>query len=588
MENQIETIKNKIDIVELIGSFITLKKAGRNYKAICPFHQEKTPSFIVSPERQLWHCFGSCGEGGDIFKFLMRFENISFTEALRELADKAGVRLKHVAYQEEIDRRRDRLFSINNWAANYFHYILQESGVGKNCRRYLLEDRKIKTAVIKKFGLGYAPSSWDSLLKFLSKKGFRREEILAAGLLVNNDQGKIYDRFRGRLIFPLKDVRGRVVGFSGRTIINDTGAKYINTPETLIYHKRETLFGIDVAKDAIKRSNNALLVEGEFDMITPYQNGIENVVAIKGSAVTQEQLLLLKRYVERIDLALDADPAGIQAIKRAIPLAEAVNIEIGVVNFSFAKDPDEAVHKDPLQFKKLVASPQAIYDFIIDTAHEQYSDKDAHGKKKISEEAIPLIRGIKNPVIQSHYINKLARVLEVSVESVTKLLRQFPTRITAEKRSLPLPSKTAVDRKTILDKHILSLMFQSKTPYQFAEEMLTIIKINDISTPSYRQTIEAFLQWQIAHPEIFDFSGFSQSLTAHLRSVTDEIFMYASTLETPGKTEIIRTIREIKRLSLKGQIEATLSQEKPDVLKDQAIISLNNQLREVEKSLSAL
>src|SRR3989339_520432 len=265
MENQIEEIKKKIDIIEFIGSFITLKKTGRNFKANCPFHQEKTPSFIVSPERQIWHCFGGCGDGGDIVKFLMKWENITFIEALKELAQKAGVSLKNISFEDKIWRKRERYFNMNNLTAEFFEYLLNKTKFGEKGIDYL-KNRSIKLATVKKFQLGYAPSSWDSLRLFLKKKKFEEEEIYENGLLVKSEGGSYYDRFRGRLMFPIKDSRDFIIGFSGRSLDEkDKQAKYINTPETPIYHKRETLFGINLAKETIKKDKNAYIVEGEFD-----------------------------------------------------------------------------------------------------------------------------------------------------------------------------------------------------------------------------------------------------------------------------------------------------------------------------------
>ena len=295
MENPIEEIKKKIDIVEFIGSFITLKKAGRNYKAVCPFHQEKTPSFVISPERGIWHCFGACGEGGDVIKFLMKWENITFIEALRELAKKTGVKLNKISFEDKIWQKKEKYLGMNQIAGEFFHYILKKTAFGKKASQYL-KNRALNQSIIDKFQLGYSPSSWDSLKLFLKKKKYEEEEIMENGLLIRSERGSYYDRFRGRLMFPLKDGRNNILGFSGRILDEkEKEAKYINTPETPIYHKRETLFGINLAKEEIKKKQNAFIVEGEFDMIIPYQFGFSNFVAVKGTALTNEQLMLLKQ-----------------------------------------------------------------------------------------------------------------------------------------------------------------------------------------------------------------------------------------------------------------------------------------------------
>ncbi|MFA6533509.1 MAG: DNA primase, partial [Patescibacteria group bacterium] len=299
MENQIEEIKQKIDIVEFIGGFITLKKAGRNFKAVCPFHQEKSPSFVISPERGIWHCFGACGEGGDVIKFLMKWENITFIEALKELAKKTGVKLtlNKISFEDKIWQKKERFIGMNLLASEFFHYILNKTDFGKKASSYL-KTRLLNQSIIDKFELGYSPSSWDSLKLFLKKKKYEEEEMFENGLVIKSERGSYYDRFRGRLMFPLKDSRGNVLGFSGRILSggNEKEAKYVNTPETPIYHKRECLFGINLALEEIKKQKNVYIVEGELDMITPFQHGYSNFVAVKGTALTIEQLKLLKRY----------------------------------------------------------------------------------------------------------------------------------------------------------------------------------------------------------------------------------------------------------------------------------------------------
>lgn len=343
MSNQVEDIKQRIDIVEYIGRYVDLKKSGRNFKGICPFHQEKSPSFVVSPDRQIWHCFGTCGVGGDVISFLMKWENLSFYEALKELADSVGIKLDDVQYDDKQFARKQKLYEINLQALKFYSYLLQETKFGDKAREYL-ENRGTNEKIIKTFELGYAPSSWDSLIKYLQKKGHSVGDIIDTGLALPGRSGKPYDRFRHRLMFPLKDAKGNVVGFSGRLLDPDKKeAKYVNTPETEIYHKRENLFGIHLVKDDIRKSENVYVVEGEFDMITPFQHGISNIVAIKGAAFTDEQLGILKRYTKRITLALDMDEAGVEAMKRGIRSAEKQDFEIYVAQFTHGKDPDESL-----------------------------------------------------------------------------------------------------------------------------------------------------------------------------------------------------------------------------------------------------
>ena len=495
MDNQIEEIKRKIDIVEFVGGFITLKKAGRNFKAVCPFHQEKSPSFVVSPERGIWHCFGACGEGGDVIKFLMKWENITFIEALKELAKKTGVKLtlNKISFEDKIWQKKERYLGMNQLAGEFFHYILNKTNFGKKASQYL-KDRLLNQSIIDKFGLGYSPSSWDSLKLFLKKKKYEEEEIMENGLLVKSERGSYYDRFRGRLMFPLKDSRSNILGFSGRILDKEAKeAKYINTPETPIYHKRETLFGINLASEEIKKQKNVFIVEGELDVITPYQHGFSNFVAIKGTALTFEQLKMLKRYTDKITLMMDADPAGIESIKRGIDEAEKFDFEIRVVTIDYAKDPDEALKKDPNKFKKLISKPVPIYDFLIETAQKKYPEESAFSRKKIGEEVIPMIEKISNPIVRTFYLKKLAGILGVSeavIENLINQLKRKKKQLSLNKMKYNKPVEDS--RELTIDKYILSVVFQSEDPKEIHQSFFNVLKPEYFLHPSYEKISRYF------------------------------------------------------------------------------------------------
>ncbi|MDH7476710.1 MAG: toprim domain-containing protein, partial [Microgenomates group bacterium] len=387
------------------------------------------------------------------------------------------------------------------------------------------------------------------------------------------------------------DNEGNIIGFSGRLIDNsDKTAKYINTPETLIYHKRETLFGIDLAKEAIKKQGQAVLVEGEFDVITPYQIGLENFVAIKGSAVTREQLMLLKRYTNKIILALDVDAAGEEAVKRGIEEAESLDFEIDVLTFDFAKDPDEAIRKDEKLFKKALKNPMPIYDFIIDKAIKKNPEKDPFSKKRIADEAIIYIEKIKNPIVQSHYIKKLAVLLDVAEKSIETLIK----RIRQEKRykqSFKVFRKKAeeIDREIILQKYLLSLIFQNKNPYNFCEKIFKIISIEDLAIPSYIKIIDRFLTHQKKFSDNFEANKFVLRLEPELRPVFDEIFLFASIEPDFEDTKVEKLVYELKKLSLKRNITRLLKEEEPKKDNTEEILrNLNRQLKEVEKKIATL
>lgn len=587
MESSIEEIKKKIDIVEFIGSYIQLKKTGRNFKAVCPFHNEKTASFVVSSERQIWHCFGSCGDGGDAIKFLMKWEGVTFFEALQELSEKYGVKLKKIGFEDKEWQKKQKLLEINSFACEYFEYLLHNTKFGEKARNYL-EERGINLQTIKKFQIGYAPSSWDSLTNFLIKKNYQKEDVFITGLTVKGDRGSYYDRFRGRIMFPIKDPRGNVIGFSGRLL--DAGAKeakYINTPETPVYHKRESLYGINLAKEAIKKQGNVLLVEGEFDVISPNQNGIEYIVAIKGSAVTKEQFQLLKRYTQKITLALDIDEAGEEAIKRAIDEGEDLELDINVIHFENGKDPDEAVRTDPAAFKKALEKPIPIYDFIIQFSQKKNPGSDAFSRRKIGNEIIPFLLKMKNPIVQSYYIKKTASLLDVSESSIEESLRKERFKIKSKKTfTIKKDDSKSDTRPDILQKYLVSLMFQSEDPYDLSDKIFTQLQVDDFVMPSVKKICNLFLKYKAQNPKKFDLESFANELQNELRVVFDEIYLIGSGEWGFEGIKIDKLIGEIKRYSLKKKISELLQTEGIDSqTKEKELLMLSESLKEVEKRL---
>ena len=589
MENAIEEIKKKIDIVDFINSFTPLKKTGRNFKGLCPFHQERTPSFVVSPDRQIWHCFGACQEGGDLIKFLMKWENITFIEALRELAEKAGIKLAKISFEDKFYKKKERFIAINTLSAEFFEYILNKTHFGEKARQYL-KQRSIEARISKKFQLGYAPLSWDSLGNFLKKKKYSDNEILESGLSVRGKLGNPYDRFRGRLIFPIKDTRGNVIGFSGRTLDESAkDAKYINSPETFLYHKRETLFGINLAKDAVKKANNIFLVEGEFDVISPYQLGIENIAAVKGSALTREQLMYLKRLTNKITLVFDSDKAGEEAMRKGIEEAESLDFDVFIVNFDFAKDPDEAVRKDPIAFKQAIKNSMPFYDFIVENSQKKFPLESPYGKKQFAEDVAGFIEKIKNPVVRSHYIKKIASILTVSETSIEALIRNLKRKKT-QRFTVAINKKSANEliREVIIQKYLLSIIFQNENPYQYAENIFKIFNLEDFSIPSYQKICRLFLQNKERNKQ-FNLDEFIKSLPAELSTTFDELYLFASTEIEVKNEKIEKLIFEVKRFRLKREITQLLSSESSEEKEiKERLKSINQELSEVEKKIMTL
>lgn len=420
-----EIVKSKVDIVEVISSYVPLKKAGRNFTGLCPFHTEKTPSFMVSAERQSFKCFG-CGESGDVFTFLEKLESWDFRETLQELAKRTGVKLKEFAPTEKT-KTRDKLVEVNKMVARFWQHLLLNHKAGEAARKYL-DGRGIAREMWEKFGLGFAPDGWDNSLKFLTKRGFSLADCASAGIILSRGgrSNSFYDRFRSRLMFPIADARGQIMGFSARVIGQEqkTEPKYINTPQTEIFSKGSLLFGLNVAKDEIRKKNEAVLVEGEFDVIAASQAGVGNVVASKGTALTEMQVGLLARLCENVALCFDSDLAGDAASRRGIELMDERGLNVKVVKLGKFKDPDEFVRADATGFKKAILAAHNIYDYFIESATARFDATTAVGKKKIGQELIGLIAKITDDLVRAHYIAKLARVLDLEVnlvaEAVTK------------------------------------------------------------------------------------------------------------------------------------------------------------------------
>ncbi|MBU2052164.1 DNA primase [Patescibacteria group bacterium] len=456
--DQIEEVRRKTDIVQLISEAVTLKKAGRNFRALCPFHEEKTPSFMVSPERQMFKCFG-CQKGGDAFKFVMERERLEFGETLRLLADRAGVQLKE--YRPGPDQQiKEKLLEINHLASEFYHFLLTEHKLGKPALDYLLK-RGITKSSIKTFKLGFAADEWESLRRYLTKKkNYQDEDLERAGLVIKGQKG-FYDRFRARIMFPLFDHRNRVVGFSGRVLASETKeAKYVNSPETLLYHKSEVLYGLETTKEAIKKANKAVVTEGELDAISSYQAGVTNVVAIKGSALTIEQIDLLKRFCEHLVLALDMDTAGDAASRRGIELAEAKGLNVRVIRLAYGKDPDECAQHSARLWKDSVKAAVPVYDFYIESAKKRFGVATPEGKRQISDELSPLLSRISNQVIKAHYVKKLAGVLGVSEDAVSQeVSKKFTPRASSEAEPTRKP-ETSQTRQERLEQYLLSLILQ--------------------------------------------------------------------------------------------------------------------------------
>lgn len=456
----IDEVKQRLDIVEVIGEYAKLTKSGRNFRALCPFHSEKNPSFYVYPERQSWHCFGACATGGDVFAFVMKQQGIDFGEALRRLAQRTGVVIpERVERQAERDEQ-ERLYQINAAAALYFQDRLLNSSAGKQARDYLSK-RSISSETITDFQLGYSPNSREALKKHLMEQGYTYEERLNAGLLYEEETGQTRDHFRNKLMFPIFDARGRVAGFGAR-VLDDSLPKYINSPQTPVFDKSGSLYGINLAAAAIRQQDVAVIVEGYMDVLTAHQNGFNNVVASMGIAVTEKQVNALKKLTKNLVLALDADTAGAEAMLRCVDYENTLNAEIKVMVMPSSQDPDDVIKEDPTKWQYLYKEALPIVDYTFNMAIATLDLTSAQDKSLAAERLLPVIAQIKDPVRQAHYLQKLARLVKVNERALETELRRLKTG-TARKRTGALEVETPALRPLFaspLEADCLTLLLQ--------------------------------------------------------------------------------------------------------------------------------
>ena len=421
-------IKERLAIMDIVSPYVKLHRAGKSLVGLCPFHKEKSPSFHVSPERGTWHCFG-CGEGGDGFSFIEKVEGVDFRGALKILAEKAGVTIEYSGGGNREDTsKKDRLRAVMNRASEWFAMHLKDSPAHDYAKKRGLTDE-----TIKEWGLGFAPDAWRALLEAMTAEGFTIEELLSAGLIKEADgkPGTYYDRFRNRLLFPIRDVAGRVVAFTGRALSADDLAKYLNSPETELYHKSEILFGMDRAKDVVRTRGFTCLVEGQLDVLLAHQAGFANVVALSGTALSEKHLTLMKRYSDNLMLVLDADPAGLKATARSAELALRQGIRVKAARLPKGQDPADLITEDAQEFKKRIVAAKPIVEFFLAELAE--AERDPHQLLRKAESIVlPLIAAIPSPMEREHFIQIAAQALGLSGEAVRESLRRVPTSAAAQ------------------------------------------------------------------------------------------------------------------------------------------------------------
>jgi DNA primase len=488
----VDEIKARLDLVDVVSERVSLRKSGRSYKGLCPFHAENTPSFFVFPETQTWHCFGACGTGGDVFSFVMKLENLDFTEALRLLAQRAGVELSPAQPRDtERQQQVDKLFEINAAAAAYYRDLLLHADGAEGARAYAAA-RGLSAETMNTFGLGFAPGAWRAVSNHLLERGYTRHDLLEAGLIIERDDGGFYDRFRDRLMIPIRDPRGRVIGFGGR-ILGEGQPKYLNSPQSPLFNKSHVLFGLDLAKGAIRAQGEAVIVEGYMDVMQAHQAGFGNVVATMGTALTEHQLDVLKRMTKRYVLALDPDAAGDQGTLRGLTVARQtldretvpvptakgwiryesrLDADIRIATLPQGKDPDDLIREAPDHWRALIEASEPIVDYYFQVATSDLDLGEAKGKSEAVRRLAAVISEIRDEVERTHYVQKLARMIRVDETTARRQLRSSA------------PASTRRDRPREAE--------PSRVPLVFALEEYCLAVL--LRCPEYLERVDAILR----------------------------------------------------------------------------------------------
>ena len=495
-------IKAKLPVADVVGETVALKRAGTIHKGLCPFHAEKTPSFIVTPERETWHCFG-CGEHGDIFTFVMRRDGLDFREALSRLAERAGVELSARSAGE--DRRRKRLREALEAAIAWYREVLLQARQAERARAYL-EERGLSAATQERFGIGYAPNTWEALSKRLRSKGFTDAELTDAGIASPSTRGGVYDRFRGRIIIPIRDASGRAIGLGGRILPEAEGPKYLNSPATALFDKSRTLYGIDLAKGAIRREKLGVIVEGYTDVMAAHQAGFENVVASLGTALTAGQVELANRYADAVALAYDVDLAGEAATQRGLleELGPVVS-KVRVIRIPAGKDPDELIRTDPDGWRAAVEAAEELLPYFMQRAASEVDMRQPHGRSTYTRRMLDLLRRIPDRVERDSYVPRLAQLAGIDErilrDELSRGPRSMPVRpVSTEAVMEEGPRLTPLERETLtlllIDPLLAAEHAAAQPPLPLRDESARALWAAwgaAVTAPGVRPELEAFV-----------------------------------------------------------------------------------------------
>lgn len=546
--DQVADIKSRISIEDLVAQYIPLKKSGRQFKALCPFHKERTPSFYVSPERGMAYCFG-CRKGGDHFAFIQEIEGLDFRGALQFLAEKAGVQLAPLPKEaRQAKSQRDRLIEIHEHAVRFFEQQLHEIDEGEKIQSYIKE-RGLSEETVRSARLGFAPAKGNALYTYLLERDFTRDEIVASGLAFARDteQGSMLDRFRNRLIFPITNLTGQVCAFGGRAIEKGDEPKYLNSPETPIYHKSAILYGLSQARPAIRETNKVIIVEGYMDALSSAQAGYHNVVACSGTALTELQLRTLKRFTNHVILALDRDSAGKLATLRSLELGLTEELSLAVAVWDGpAKDPDDCIRQSPEVFEASIKNPQDVFAYLLSAFEAQYGTQSPTAKKEIVEALLPFFTHVKSPMLLDAWMKECTNRLGVSPSALYDEFKRYTgkqKRVATPAKFAPAPTgqeSQSIQNQLSLDEYFLGLLLTYKEAYSL---VFQLISINDFSD-SELQNIYRFITTQYNPSSVKHILSPSEENRANILTIAVE----STTAEMPWaatKNEILEALSGI-------------------------------------------
>ena len=549
-DNIIDEIRDRTDIVAVISEHVVLKKFGKNFKGLCPFHSEKTPSFSVSPEKRIYHCFG-CGIGGNVFKFLMEIQNISFPDAIKRLAERTGIPLPRNASGHQPDPKqieRDALRKLNESATRYFQSLLKNPESGLSARNYL-SSRDFDAEILDRYRVGWSAPTWKGLLNHVQQKSsVTVKQLVQSGLVIQKEDGSnVYDRFRGRVIFPIKDLHGNIIGFGGRAIAEEDQPKYLNSPETLLYQKGETLFGIDQAKHAIRRENQVILVEGYFDQMRAVQYGIDYVVATCGTALTAKQAGMLRNHAETAILVFDSDPAGRSAAGKGFDILLEHGLNVKIVVLPEGHDPDSFIHEQGAEkFLGKIRCAKPFIESYIDALVQESPGKTPADTVKMANQILPLLAKIKNNVERQAWLENFTSKAEIDDKTFLKELKNaFPrnqTRLTETENDLaPLLN---------LEKHLVRLILSDK---ETAEVILLEIDPEEFSDPALRTIAQTCRQKIDAGEDLRLDQLLDQTEDPEIRNILSRLGLESVEFDAPERT-VKDCVRKFKNISLKTKI----------------------------------